>query len=253
MFAKRCGVLVLAFGLMLALWPMVADAQKKGKDKEDDTPAKGMDKEADAVGDDIADVIGAYKLAEFGRKNKAPEALITAGSLMRGFAKVKLDKITEKVDIEVEKGSKDEPLDKVAKNPDYEEEANALFDEAQAMAATLGVNVDKLVKLAKERPNTRGVIGGARTVHRHIGSHQTQTLHIQFETNRPMALGFHSSFPMHVEIVRHDNDHVWARGTTMHAFHQGTVPSANRKGRAHVTVRVHNQSRQHGSFQVFVR
>jgi hypothetical protein len=245
MFAKRFGPMVLlaAVALILGLWPVGADAQKK-KDKE---PAASEDQ----AGDDIAELVNAYKLAEFGRKNDAPEALITAGSLLRRFAKMQMGKIAEKATIEVEKGAKDEPLDKVAQAPDYEEEANALFDEAQALATKLKVNVDKLIKMAKERPNTRGVIGGPRSISRMVGPKQTLVYHFNFEPHRPCAVGFQASVPLRVTVTRSDNDNPWAAAISTGGVHRG-IPGGSRTGVVPVTVRVHNPGLQVARLQLFV-
>src|SRR5437763_36694 len=102
-----CGLAALLLGgVMLTVQPSRA-AEDKEKDKEL-TP--------DQV---IEEITNAYKLAEFGKKHNAPEALIAAGTVLRSLQGTKLGKITEKPEGD-DKSEVVEPLS-------FEEQALLLF------------------------------------------------------------------------------------------------------------------------------
>src|SRR5262249_51268691 len=93
MSVKRLGwgpVLLLG-GLLLGV-----PSSRAVEDKKDDelTPDKVVE-----------EITNAYKLADFGHKNKSPEALIAAGSVLRSLKGVKLAKITEEPKVEGNKKS----------------------------------------------------------------------------------------------------------------------------------------------------
>src|SRR5262245_4894310 len=84
---------LLAAGWGLAVLPADAGGGKKGGGGE---PA------ADQKGQDIGDLVLAYRLVEIGRdkKNPSPEALVTAAGLFRKLAKVSMPAINDQPTIE---------------------------------------------------------------------------------------------------------------------------------------------------------
>ncbi len=234
-------------GAML-LAPAAVDAQKKGKKDADESPEQRN-------ADFISDLMTAHKLAESGRKEKAPERLITAAGMLRQLSKVKVGAITDEPVVEDEKGKAIEGAKaEVAKEPSLADEANELFDEAQAMGLQLKVNLDGLIKLAKWRPlppGYRDVVGGPRSICRKIRPRQTQVLNFHFVCGRPAAIGFRASFPMRIQVVRDDIGHIWIDALTTGGVHNG-VPGGNPSQRCRVTFRIINIANQVGEFRLFI-
>jgi hypothetical protein len=206
---------------------------------EDPKPMEGT--EAEKKADVVDDLAMAYRLAELGRKDKAPEYLITAAGLLRAVSKVKMKPITEKPEITADKDGKGDVVDKVNKAPDLKEEAENLFIEAEAMGKSLKLDLASLLKAAQSRDNTRDVFGGPRTISRVIGGHQTQVFRFDMVPRTPAAFGFHASIPLTIMVVRSDNNDVWSAGTLRDGKHRQIVPGS-RTGVVPVTVRIRNEA-----------
>jgi hypothetical protein len=242
-------LVVLVAGSLAVLAPLTADAQKGKGDKKDEKSAD------EARSDIVSDMMTAYRLVESGRKEKAPEMLITAAGMLRALAKVPLGDITEEVTVENDKGEKTTgPAKSDAKAPDLTEEANALFDEAETMGLNLKLQLGGLIKLAKERPvppRYRAVDGGPRTISRKIGRGQTQVFNFHFHCATHCAIGFRSSFPMRIQAVRDDIGQIWIDALTDGGMHRG-VPGGNPGQKCRVTIRIYNGAPTGGQFQLFV-
>jgi hypothetical protein len=246
----RWFVLCASGGCLALLGPTGVDAQK-GKEPP---PAEKSPEERNA--EILNDLMTAYRLADLGRSQKAPEALITAAGMLRRLAEVNLGTITEKPVIEDENGKKvADQSEGDAKPGSLKEEANELFDEAAAMGLDLNLKLDGLIKLAKERPlppGYRGLVGGPKRIHRKIGPHRTETFRVHFWSGKPVLIAFHASHPMHIHVVRTDINHVWLDATSTHAVHprNAGLPGQRADHRDPVTISIHNPHKHAGTFEL---
>jgi hypothetical protein len=242
-------IVCTAGGCLLLLGPAGSEAQK-GKEK----PAEKTPEERNA--EVLNDLMTAYRLADMGRSQKAPEAMITAAGMLRRLAAVKLGTIEERPVIEDEKGEKIADQSEGDSRPrEITEEANALFDEAAAMGLAANVNLDPLIKLVKERPlppGYRAVVGGPKRIHRKIGKHRTETFRVHFWAEKPLVIAFRASQPMHIHALRTDYNHVWVDAVTMHIVHTHGLPGGKKGTKAPVTIRVHNPHKRDGMFELFL-
>ncbi len=237
---RRLAVLLLVGGILILVPVSPADEKKTTEEKEPEKMVELTPEEKV-----IEEVASAYKLAEFGRKNNAPEALIAAGTILRSLKGTKLGKITEEP--KVEGGEKSEEVP--AKS--FEEQAGELFDEASTIGLMKKIaGVDSLIKAAKDR-EFRNVIGGPKTVRRTIGRGQTHTFHFNVQPNKNTSFGFQASFPMLISIVRSDNDFVIANGVTGGAVIHHHFGGVRKGGKVIATIRIKNVGRQAGSYQLF--
>jgi hypothetical protein len=144
----------------------------------------------------------AFDLAAEGRKNNAPEYLITAADMLRQLSSIPDLKTMKKFDEKVE-----------VTGPGKVEEAaprtllqlsDELFKEASDSGAAAGVDVDKLIKVAKERKATgeRDVVGGPRAVVKMIGPGQTHTYNFSIFTHAHTRWALESNLPLHTSVVR---------------------------------------------------
>jgi len=158
--------LMLAFGFCLGT---VQPSPAADEAKKADEPAK-----VDQAGEDVIHIGLAYSLAEYGRKNKSPESLVTAARMLR---RIKTTPITEKPTDEGPKGEKADDV-KAGAEVSLVAEADKLLDEARKMAPD-----DKLIgeladRAAKEK--TRAALGGPRSYSGAIRAGHTQTLNASF-------------------------------------------------------------------------
>jgi hypothetical protein len=242
-------VLCASGGCLALLGPTSVDAQK-GKEPK---PAEKSPEERNA--EILNDLMTAYRLADMGRSQKAPEMLISAAGMLRRLSVVNLDTITEKPIIEDENGKKVADQSEGDVKPlTLKEEANELFDEAAAMGLELTLKLDGLIKLAKERPlppGYRGLVGGPKRIHRKIGPHRTETFHVHFRSGRPAVIGFHASHAMHLYVVRTDINHVWLDVMTRNhhdARIAGTLAPVRLKDP--IRISIHNPHQNHGTFEL---
>src|ERR1039457_5649548 len=77
-------------------------------------------------------------------------------------------------------------LDKDFTAPTLLEQSDELFKEASDTGAALGINVDKLIKLAKERETSdkeeRSLVGGPKSIAKQIGPGQLHTYKFTLNT-----------------------------------------------------------------------
>ena len=116
----------------------------------------------------------AYDLAAQGRTKNAPEYLITAAGMLRLLSSIKDLQEMKKLDVKLGFTDGDGKTERVKelKAPSLLEQSDELFKEASDMGATLNINVDKLIKRAKERETTdkeeRAILGGSWSTTRRI-------------------------------------------------------------------------------------
>jgi Sec-independent protein translocase protein TatA len=106
---------------------------------------------------DVANVAMAYRLAEYGRKHRAPEMLVSAARILRH---IKGTPSNAKPEIEAPKGEQ-AAEDKPAEAASLMEESKKLLDEAKKMAPDDAIITELIERIGKEK--TRGSLGGPRT------------------------------------------------------------------------------------------
>ena len=176
--------------------------------------------------------------AEFGRKEKAAEALITAGSLLlqvQALSGGKFGTIKEKP-----LGAKDEELDVAAEEEkSFKDQAEDLFDEALAVDG----KTRDLIKAAKARkyaaPDTtsRDVVGGPRRITRKIDAGGLQVYKFQFRHGRPAGVCVHSTVPMRF-VVYQDGWGTLLDVAGTNGFYNWTPGGKGKKGTVHVHVQI---------------
>ena len=181
--------LLFVSGAALAvLAPAGVDAGKTKAEKRAEEEAEKERAAQQKNADLVSDLVTAYRLADLGRKQKSPEMLITAAGMLRQLSNAKLGTVKEQPVIENAKGEKtdDDPSKLVVKAASLLDEANDLFDEADAMGQLQKANVGALIKLVKDRPlvGYRDVVGGPRSITRNIGGHQNNSFNFEFVCGR---------------------------------------------------------------------
>jgi len=229
-------LLVVTVGALLL--PVEVDAQKAATD----------DEKAAALSQDVSDFALAYQLIELGRKNKAPEALITAAGLFRKLARIEYEAVTEMPEIENDPGAPkvDEPA---AKAPDYDAEAAKLYAEALFLGKSeYKLDLAPLVNSARNRTEYRSPVGGPKRVSRAISPKQTHTYKVKIRRNQPVHFGFQSSAPCQLKVTRNDSPQVFRNGigswanTTLHSG--GGNPKT-----VFTFITIHNYSNISGQYQ----
>jgi hypothetical protein len=245
---KKWTVLLAFTGgcLLFASAPMQAQKEKKVESTKEEIQQERMQK-----------LLTAYDLAAQGRKKNAPEYLITAAGLLRQLSTIKDMQDMKKLDVKVkiEGDKKADLVDQEIAAPSLAQQSDDLFKEASDMGATLGVNVDKLIKLAKERESSdkeeRAVVGGPKQISRLIGPGQTQSFHITIRARAQTAFGFGASFPMRVTVVHEGtgsgDGSVWVDGVAVQVQRM-FLPNSECK----LTIRVQNLSKLKGQYQMFI-
>jgi len=238
--------LLLTGVLALLLTSSAVDAQKKAD-------SLSAEEAAEAQRQTIDELMTAYWLIEFGEKNKAPEALITAASLFRKLARVEMSACTEKPDITADpEGVKSDLVDQEAEAPNFDVQANTLFAQALVMGNELKLNLGPLVNSAKNRTEYRHPVGGPKNKSRFIGPHQNDTYHFKLQSNSPTNFGFRSNVPMRVTVVRNATNHVMLD-------RMGTVSSAawlannNKSGPVGITLQVRNPAKVRAQYHFWLK
>jgi hypothetical protein len=237
-------VLVLTSGLLALALPATSAQDKKKPGVTDEV-------EVDTT---LELATTAYKTAEFGDKNKSPEALVTAALMLRSLKKVKKTAIAE---IPTDENGK--PVEEKALEDDsFEKEAEELFIAARGMAATLNIKgFDAIVDgaMARNEDGTRYVVGGTKSIKRRIGPGKTEIFHVKFRCAEPCPFAFNASRPLHFKVERTDIHHVWVDGTRQHYHHDGhPYPGGKRGELAPVVFRIHNpHKKEHAEYHLFIK
>lgn len=144
----------------------------------------------------VEQVVTAFKLVEYGREQKAPEALITAAGMLRQVPEPR----PLKAEVTTEGGEplpKDAPAEKVKT---LKEQADELFAEALEMTPqNLRGPVRRLSDAAKARPEpkpeagTKGALGGPKTIVRVLNPKGTDVWRIPFVGGQPAIVGFRAA------------------------------------------------------------
>ena len=249
MLRKWIGLLATIGGCLLLTVPSQAQKQKKVETPKEQIQEERMQK-----------LITAYDLAAQGRTKNAPEYLITAAGMLRQLSSIKDLQDMKVSDVKPEiKGDGKADLDKQIKAPTLSEQSDELFKEASDMGATLNVNVDKLIKLAKERETTdkeeRAVVGGPQQIGHLIGAGQHHSYKFMAYTGQPFYWAFQASSPLRVSVVHDENQNAFFLGTTravsksfMPKFH----PNPSIKV-ATITVLIINNSKVPAQYQMVMQ
>src|SRR5262249_4614300 len=138
--------------------------------------------------------------AEFGRNHKAPEALLTAGSILRTLQVQWPPHETETV-VEDEKGNKVDPPGEKLKSLD--DQVSDLFDEAQVVGNEQRLNVAALGKAVKARRYSKTRCGAValRQVTRKIPAGRTHRFTIHFSAEKPATIAVLSNAPVRFEVT----------------------------------------------------
>jgi hypothetical protein len=188
----------------------------------------------------------AYRLAELGDQQLAPELLLAAAIQFRKVRKAAMQKLAEKPTIELGRDAKkdDKLIDEEAKAPDYDKEADTMMERAEACALFSKIDLTKLIKAMKERPISNCVEPGPRQVSRVIGSQQWHTYRIEVEPYKSFALGLRAQPLLRVEVSRSDTGHVFVAGAYPYAslvFSPGAAPQD--KKTVPITIRLLNETK----------
>jgi hypothetical protein len=245
MWQKRTFLLAVAGGCMLLTAPSQAQKQKKVETPKEQIQEERMQK-----------LVTAYDLAAQGYQKKAPEYLITAAGLMRQLSSIKDLQEMKKLDVKVEvEGDKRTAAEKELVMPGLAQQSNDWFKDASDMGATAGVNVDKLIELAKKRAadeesklpeEQRAVVGGPRAIARYSLPGQVDTFTVTLIKGYPTAFGFTSSSPLRLTVVHGTNPWVDAVG----AAYQRTFAAALTNNT--IVVRVQNTTKVRAQYQMFI-
>jgi hypothetical protein len=187
----------------------------------------------------------AYELAETGREKKAPEYLIAAAAMLRHLSGIQDMQNMKRFDVKPEiTGPAGADADKEIKAPSLREQSDEWFREASDLGAASNVNVDKLIKIAKERETTdkeeRSVFGGPRRIAMLIGPGQTHSFNFLLGGLDEAQWAFQSSATLHVSIVRADRKHgLSANGT----FFTKVWTSAQQTAPTPILIRITNQKK----------
>jgi hypothetical protein len=186
----------------------------------------------------------AYELADLGRKKDAPEYLITAAGILRQLSSLKDFQGMKKLDakLEITGGGKD---DKEFKPPSLLEQSDELFKQASNMGALAGVNVDKLIKLVKERETSdkeeRGIYGGPRRIGMMIGPGQSHFFNVLMLANDDTEVTFMSNGPLRLSLKRADQPpQSWGNTAFVSRIYNGDSLLTNMI----LTIRITNQQRR---------
>jgi hypothetical protein len=247
MLKKLTGFLLLAgaWGLLL-LAQAPAQREKKVEKTDQEIAVERMQK-----------LMTAYELAAEGRKKNAPEYLITAAGMMRRLSAIQALNAVPKSDLKPEI-SGDNAADKDAKAPTLREQSDEIFKEASDMGATLNVNVDKLIKIAKERETVdkeeRAVVGGPKQVAKMIGPGQTHTYTYTMITTSYTQWCFNSNFPLQVTVVHKESQTVWVSSVTTYAA-KAWPPfwHPNPKAKQTVVITIRNPHKQQVQYQKVIQ
>jgi hypothetical protein len=168
------GVSLLALAGLVLVGPAApADEAKKA-----DEPAK-----LNPAGADVAHIALAYQLAEYGRKNKNPEMLVSAARILRH---IKPTPGKENPKIEAPRG--EEPKeDKVSEPVSLTAQSKALLEEAKKMAPD-DATVAELIDRVNKDTATRGSLGGPRSFTRFIRPGGVHAWGVNFVGNVPASV-----------------------------------------------------------------
>ncbi len=229
---------VIAAGVAGSLgMSLVAVAQPKPTTTEASNPAK------EATAKLVEELGTAAQLTAFGRGElsditglkgfKSPEALVAAGSIYLRAHKATGGKLQPSEAKVMEDGK---AVSEEGQAPSMAEEAEALFDEARALATTNGAAIEALIKQAKS-VESRGAVGGPRTITRTIKTGKTHNIDLTFELHSPASVTMRGTGTTQFEVLNSRGKVMWhSKGAWgFYNWHPG-----NGGGEKNVTVRIIN-------------
>jgi len=160
----------------------------------------------------VASLSQAAELTAFGRGDyaaatglkgfKSPEALVAAGGIL-----LRADKATEMKSLEadvVATNAQGKPVkSEASKAVSLKDQANALFDEARAMVAedkSRTAGIESLIKQASTITESRGSVGGARTITRTLNPGETHTVKIGFIGGQSAVVSMTANGPPNLQF-----------------------------------------------------
>jgi hypothetical protein len=215
--------------------------------------ADGQQPPPDAEKSGLDELMAAYKLADFGRDHKAPEALIAAAGVLRKVHAATNGQMGQVAVKPVD--DKDKPVAvEQEKLKSLADEANDLFDEASALGIQLKLPaVEALIKAARKReyelPGERGRAGGPSRVCRRIAPGGVHCYHIPYVAGTPAAIGIQSSNPVRARMVGPAGNVLFNQ--VVRVGNYTWIPPAG-KGRVRTfTMRVENHGRSPAQYVLF--
>ena len=191
----------LAALLLLPVLAFCADPPK---------PRESAAKKAQA--EDVELLADAYRLAEFAEKHQAPEAYVTAGSLvlkLKARTKGQMARPTDQPQV-ADAAGKEIPNARPEANPpeSLDDIADGFFTAASALGVKLktSAEVEALVKAARARAyapadvETRGPVGGPRVYSYVLAPKATHTYHVPFDVYNLAAVGVQASGPVRCKM-----------------------------------------------------
>jgi hypothetical protein len=189
------GPVALLGAMTLLAPPAAADDPKPAAEAKQETQAGDVELLAEA-----------YRLRDFARGHKAPEAAVTAGALvlkLNALTKGEMGKLDAKLEVLDEKGNPVKGAKVATETPEgLDKAAEEFFDEATSLGRELGISaaVEAMRKAAKARRYTsdaekRGAVGGPKWVVRVLPAKQSHVYTIPFDTYTIGSIGFEASAP----------------------------------------------------------
>ncbi len=204
MTALRRWVALAVVGAAAALLLHTSAAQEAKPPATDEASKKA------ARAGDVELLSGAWRLADFGKEHKSPEAYLAAADLvlrLKAVTNGDLGELNVTPEVQDEKGNPVKGAKvETAKAGSLDDMAKEFFEAASGLGLELGMSkeVETLVKAAKARSyleaGKRGARGGPKTRACTIAAHATHAFHIAFDPHSVAAIGFRATAPLRVEM-----------------------------------------------------
>jgi len=181
---------------VLLLCQLLGGNLSPSRAEEDEKPLSKDEKEQlEAKLQNVKDLVTAQQMASFGRKYKAPEALVAAGALLLKVNAATGGNVDKKVDLTaVEKGT-----DTEAKS--LKEQADELFDTASGLKTSK--EIETIITEAKKRDYSeskefegRAVLGGPKRISRRVDAGGLHRFNLNFVANQPGTVAVTSDRPV---------------------------------------------------------
>jgi hypothetical protein len=174
------------------------------------------EKEADEKSQVLDDLALATQLTAFGRGElgdatglkdvKSPEALVAAGGILLRIHKSTGGKLPAlKAEI-TDNDGKAVPAEE--KTTTLADDAEALFDEARAMAGDKGSAIEAAIKQAS-LVSERGAVGGPRSISRRVGSGKTHTVKIEMVSGQFAKVHMQGTGVTQFEVLGQNGKVLW--------------------------------------------
>ena len=176
---------------------------------------------------ELADVTGLKDV-------KSADALVAAGGILLRIHKKTGGKLLPlKAEVTDESGK---PVAAEGEQPSCEEQAEALFDEARALAPANSAAIEAAIKQAKLVPE-RGAVGGPRSISRRIGTGKVHTINIDFESQQPAKVHMQGTGVTQFEVVGQGGKTLWHSKGNYGFYHWTPVGKDSRS----ITIKVINK------------